>query len=74
MTNSKKEKQTILFSGAPELRIIGLVRRSHSASECKHRGNCLREEDMIAQLHYLLAVFAKTAKKLAARHQRILNK
>ena len=58
MTNIK-EKTTELFRGAPELRIVRLVRRAHLTSECRHEGNCLNDKDMIAALHNTLAYFAR---------------
>jgi len=46
--------KTTFLKGVPELKIIKLVRRAHSASECPHEGNCLSEKEMIALLHELL--------------------
>ena len=43
-------KTPTLTKGLPELHIIKLVRRAHSAEQCQHRENCLTEKQMIGKL------------------------
>ena len=43
-----------LLEGAPEIQIVNLVRRNHSAQECKHQGNCLNEYEMFPMLTHIL--------------------
>ena len=63
-----KEKITTLLSGMPEIRIIQLVRKSHSAKACPHKGNCLTEKEMVSRLHCLLVDLLK------AQNQDLLKK
>ncbi len=53
-TPEKMRDKNVLLKGFPEIRIIQLVRRAHSAKECSHKGNCLTEEKMVSQLSELL--------------------
>jgi hypothetical protein len=48
----------------PDLRLIAIdlssiVRRSHSAKDCKHTGDCLSEEEMLGILEKSLLSFQK---------------
>lgn len=42
-----REEKYKFLPGLPELQVIKLVRRAHSAQKCSHGGNCLSEKEMI---------------------------
>lgn len=49
-----QQQELILLKGTPEILISRLVRHSHPAKNCPHKGNCLTEEEMIKRLNELL--------------------
>lgn len=53
MKNNPTNKESFL-QGMPEVSIATLVRRSHSTSECPHKGSCLTEEQMYSELTALI--------------------
>lgn len=59
-----KEKKSYTFlRGTPEIHIINLVNRVHSAQECPHKGSCLQEKEMTELLGLYLRGMIAQAKK-----------
>lgn len=60
-TLTKEEEKNTFLKGLPELHIIKLVRRVHSAEQCPHKGNCLKEETMLTELTDFITELKSTA-------------
>ena len=53
----------VFLKGLPEIAIIKLVRRVHSAQSCPHKGNCLNEEEMCRKLTTFLTSLVQQSKE-----------
>ena len=62
MKQNKEQPKYEFMKGLPEISIVRIVRRSHSAQECPHGGNCLREDEMYKQLGTFLRGWIKEIK------------